>query len=308
MVLSILVWIYSRKIEKAKKELGENAVILSDKQIQELFLGNINSKSIKLLKSAVIDHSEVDGLKYYTKNPYEVGDVLVNHDNYRKAEIAYGLGNVARKIPDDSIDDAVEILYNLTNHKEKIYVNTLAWNSLGEFVYRKPELFDEKIKEEFSQNVGNAIGGLLYINKYKKVHHEKASALMNEILANSKADVNALIYYYLRLNKIEHKDFNPSNNQVSKFINALKERYVFDQSDFNMGLKTIEIGNPPPPFWPTTAQYEVAKKLTSIAGHLIAAIGAFKNKNYLGDFEPARYDKYDTDNIIFRGKWRLETS
>ena len=93
----ILLFIFKVYSDFQKKQFEKKGgLVLTRSRIGDMLKHLPPSLAIRIFKSAVCDHSEVEGFTYFTKYPFGI-KIFVAHDNHRKAFIAHEIGQIVTR-------------------------------------------------------------------------------------------------------------------------------------------------------------------------------------------------------------------
>ncbi len=278
MVISTYLYLRRAYLRKVRRDFDKHNRVLRQADIERILEGGDTRTALRVFRSAVVDHQKVDGIPYHTKYP---SNAHIGHDRFRKAFIADGIGGYGDALEETDLSDAVLILDKLTDvETEPEHTQILAWNSLGRLARSHPGVIEhekKRAREAFAYSTASSLGALLFLDHLLGAsEREVARELIEDgIRLASHSVPRALLCYYA--NKTPGLD-NPSEQDpdtpynVRKFILAVQGGCVFDQGDFNEGLRLIGFK---PPFWEGTPEAEVVKRVAQRCGDLIPAIGAF---------------------------------
>ena len=136
-------------------------------------------KTLRIFRSAVVDHKEVDGMPYHTIYP---ANGIGYHDGFKRAVIADSISRFSRSLKDIELTEAVLILEKLINPDfESSYVQILAWHSLGLIGKDCPALVENMIKKtrsSLSKSVAAVLGALLFLEKILQTLYQRAAKNM----------------------------------------------------------------------------------------------------------------------------------
>ena len=225
------------------------------------------SKLIDIFYSAVIDHSKIDGIKYYTKYPYSIFQIFAGHDGHRRSFICMCLDKIIQnnKLPDSHFDKVVEILLRLTNSfREYSYTQLLAWNSLSNIASVKDPVFGTFIqKQDLLKRLAKK--GISGIGAQKLVFtllarcdldsklREDIDEIIKYIFNLKHFTLKAISYYKIKtasyLTEDEKSAILKGLKLSSRLHNVIKEidqfSYGYSMDDITIGLKNLGICSPP---------------------------------------------------------------
>ncbi|MGA1824332.1 MAG: hypothetical protein ACMUIP_06660 [bacterium] len=265
-----------KRIERFEKKGNK----ILDAQMIENF-GNTRDchpdKLIQIYKSAIIDHSEVDGIKYYTKYPFSPFQVLVKNDVHNRALIAHQIGEIIQKslLSQDQVDSAIEILKKLKNpHYEYRQTQLIAWNSLSKAVEAKIPLLGIHIQMEDLlksiaspgiENIGaqKVVFSLLTQEELREHEEQELKEIVSYIFNQQNFNIKAILYYKILTTSLIHED---RKQRLLKDIQIPHRLATFIQTDyFSPEYSTEEIifaleniGMTNPPFVATSSEARIA--------------------------------------------------
>ncbi|MGA1869568.1 MAG: hypothetical protein ACMUJM_13600 [bacterium] len=223
---------------------------------------------MKIFHSAIVNHTSVDNIRYYTKYPYSIFSSFIDHDGHRRALIAKRIGELVQKdkLLDDEVVLAVSVLKQLTNSsREYSYTQLIAWNSLSKIdCYKKP-LFDIHIKKkELLKSLARKGAGSIGAQKFvfnalekKEMHADSLEKdikdFIHYIFNIDNFTVKALLYYNIQRSSLlrkEKKEQLLEGIKIPKRLdNFIKDfdyfSYGFKREELIIGLKNMGICAPP---------------------------------------------------------------
>ena len=258
-ILSLFIYkIYDDLRKKGFEKRGN--IVLDRKRIGDIIENKQPTESIKIFKSAICDHSKVNGIKYYTKFPFGLKIILL-HDNHRKALIANEIGNILSKtiILNGDMEYCGDILFCLTDSfKEKHYTQLIAWNNLGKLAYLQKNALIEKIgmnyfKNSISKDFITGTGVIKFIFNLKE-HIDLDNATINFIddmilYSLEKASLPLLALLAFKLSKspyfkqaqkkyyMEHLPNDPKFKNFLEYLNTLSLGFI--KEELSEGLKNL---------------------------------------------------------------------
>ena len=69
MPFALSLYLHGLYVKKVQKKFDEHNKVLSQKEIEELLQHEDIYKTLRIFRSAVVDHKEVDGMPYHTIYP-----------------------------------------------------------------------------------------------------------------------------------------------------------------------------------------------------------------------------------------------
>lgn len=302
--ISLSLYLYSLYQDKVQKAFDENNKVLSQKDVEALLLQEDKQKTLRIFRSAIVDHVNVEGLPYYLS--YPVNGIFC-HDTFKRAVIADSIGNYTEHLQGEELSEAVLILDHLINPRtERGYVQILAWNSLGRIGMRFPNLIEnkkEKVKDAFNYSTASSLGALMFLDRMLETsQQELARCLIIEGMRSAKySEPKALYSYYVYKSTCFDNPLEENlktGYDIKCFLSSIQQNYSFNQDDFNEGLKYVGIitGKQDPSFFIGTPHLDVAKRVVNLCGDYIAAIGAFFTRAY----ERKRGDNFDSWKLLTR--------
>ncbi len=267
----LFLYIYKLYIDsKIKKFENNGCVVLTWEKIENILAANNISynisKTLNIFKSAVCDHSIIDGIRYYTKLPFGQR-IIIAHDNHRKSLIAHEIGKmlVNEKITsNEDLNICADILLNLiNNHQIPHYAQLIIWDSLSKLAYFQKMDLIKKIGIDSLKNyiIGDFMRGIAIIKfifnlkGYKYLDNEMKEFL-NEIIFYIIEEGNRTIVALLvfKINKspyfaqIQKEDFIKHLPKIVKFNTFLKNidnlYSGFLQEEMIEGLKSLGLQPP----------------------------------------------------------------
>lgn len=150
----ILLFLYIYKIFidcKIKKFKESGNELLTWDKIKEIVIKRSPSDALRIFWSAIIDHSEIGGIVYYTKYPFGM-NIIIAHDNHRKSLIIYKMGIMLednRIIYQNDLEMCSEMLIQMAeSYKETHYTQLFIWDTLGKLAYIQRMKLVDKIGVE----------------------------------------------------------------------------------------------------------------------------------------------------------------
>lgn len=239
----IFLFAYKMNTDLQKNQFEKKGgIVLNRSRIGDVLENFTPSLAIKIFKSAVCDHSEIEGFTYHTKYPFGA-NIVVAHDNHRKAFIANAIGQMLEEeiVPQEELDSCLDILIYLTNYsREAYYTQLIAWNSLSKLVEQKKAALERieinYLKDCLLKNLVPGIGVIKFVFglKYFKVLDAVTGNIIKEIFFHviKRRDFPLLALLVYKLSK--NPNFNLS--QKKYFLDRLP-----NDSDFNRFLRHMEI-------------------------------------------------------------------
>lgn len=240
-ILSLFIYKFWNDFKKKRFE-GKGNIVLDRKRIGDIFKQTPPSESLRIFKSAICDHSEVDGLRYYTKFPFGL-KIITPHDDHRKAFIAHEIGEMLSKmvILNGDMEFCGDILFCLTkSFNEKYYTQLIAWNSLGKLAHLKKSALLEKIgldylKNSISKDFITGIGVMKFIFNLKEhIDLDNASInFINDIILYSfeKASLPLLALLVFKLNKTPYFKQSQKKYYMERLPNDPKFKHFLEHLD-----------------------------------------------------------------------------
>jgi hypothetical protein len=265
VILSLFIYKFYNDLKKKAFEKKGN-IVLDRKRIGELLKESKTSESLKIFKSAICDHSEVNGMRYYTKFPFGL-KIITPHDNHRKAFIAHEIGEMLSKtvILNGDMEFSSDILINLTeSFKEKYYTQIIAWNSLSKLAILDKSVLLEKLGLDYlktciSRDFITGTGVIKFIFKLKE-HIDldnKSINYINDIILFSLEKASMPLLALLTFKLYKNPYFNQPQKQDlmrrlpddPKFKNFLDHLDVlslgFTKQELSEGLKNLGLQSQP---------------------------------------------------------------
>jgi hypothetical protein len=276
-----LYMLYQKKIEAS---FDKNNKVLSQKEIEELLKKDDFLRTLRIFRSAVVDHKKIDEMPYYLSYPV---NGIFHHDGFKRAVIADGIADYAREFKEDELSEALLILDKLIDPETSIsYVQILAWHSLGKIGKSYKTLVKDKketIMKAFGASVASVLGVLLFLDKMLQTsQRRRALAFIKEGSTFTKYRVQkALINYYMFKSPYFSNPLDGDLNLGSDIKRFLLSNRSWTQSDTNQGLRHLGIikWNQEAYFWDNTPHTDVARRIKKAANNYIAPIGAFSSGN-----------------------------
>lgn len=264
-ILSLFIYKFYNDFKKSTFEKKGN-IVLDRKRIGEIFKEYDSSESLRIFRSAICDHSEVNGLRYYTKFPF--GLKFINpHDNHRKAFIAHEIGEMLKKtiMLNGDMESCSDILINLTkSFKEKYYTQIIAWNSLSKLALLDKSVLLEKIGMDYLKTciatdfiTGTGVINFIF-NLKEHIDLDNTSInYINDLILYSleKASLPLLALLAFKLNKSPYfkqpqkKDYMkrlPNDQKFKNFLNHLDILSLgFIKQELTEGLKNLGLQSQP---------------------------------------------------------------
>jgi hypothetical protein len=300
MVLSLICFLSAKHFKKKEAEFSRENKVLMQGDIEALVNDENAPKAIRAFKSAVLDHEEIalgeEKRRLYTSYPKEVKGWYfgAGHDNFRRAEIAYGIGNLSDRLKIKEIEEAVSVLDALTMNTEKKYTQILAWNSLGIIGRRMPYIFNSRVgslKRELNEKWQYPIGALTFLEKIINTsRREKAVEMLNEALESATVKNGLLIKYFMAKEHI-----TPRTPESEPTICDLDS---FSKEDVIRGLELIGLIGPSPPFRKKTPQAREYKHIVNTCINFIGGAGYIERLNFRRDCE---FPFAGADSLIEKG-------
>lgn len=279
-ILSIFIYfLYGLLREKIFERRGN--IVLTRKKIGDILENRTLSESLKIFRSAICDHSEVKGMRYYTKFPF--GSKLTTaHDNHRKALIAHEIGvMLSRKIiQNGDLESCNDILLCLVgSFNEKRYTQLFVWNSLSKLVCFERKALIEKIVLDnlnhlISKDFISGLGVLKFIFNIKQYKglDKKTVDLIEDIicytLENGATPLLALLIfklskspYFKHSQKMIFMKILPNDAKLKSFLEHINNlSRGFTKEELSEGL--INLGLQSPPYSHKTTEGEIVDFLT----------------------------------------------
>ena len=262
----ILLFGYKINIDLQKKRFEKKGgLVLTRSRIGDILENLTPSQAVKIFKSAVYDHSEVEGFTYFTKYPFGA-NLVVAHDNHRKAFIVHEIGQMLarRVIAQEDIDLCLDILFYLTQYsRETLYTQLLAWNSLSKLIEVQETALKririDYLKDCLSKGFVNGLGvvKLVFGLKHFGVLDAGAGNIIKEIffhiIENEDFPLLALLVYKLSrsssFNQPQKKYFMnrlPNNLEFNRFLRHMEIlSFGFTREELTEGLKSLSLHAPP---------------------------------------------------------------
>jgi len=255
-------------------------IVLSRDKIGEVLKDTPPSDTIQIFKSAICDHSQVKGIRYYTKFPF--GLKIVNaHDNHRKAFIANKIGEMLQKtiMLNGDLHFCSDILICLTKCSDEAYYTSLiAWNSLSLLTRFDQSALIEQIGSDYmkdciARDFLSGMGVLKFIFNIKDYEDldQASSDLIKDLILFTleKGDMPLLALLIFKLGKspcfkkTEKKNFMkklPNDPKMNNFLDHLDKLSMgFTKDEISEGLRNLGLQSRP--YSQKTTEGEIVKFL-----------------------------------------------
>lgn len=240
-ILSLFSYKFYNDFKKKRFEERGN-IVLDRQRIGDIFKQTSPSELLRIFKSAICDHSEVDGLRYYTKSPFGL-KIITPHDNHRKAFIAHEIGEMLSKttILNGDIEFCGDILFCLTEpFKEKYYTQLIAWNSLSKLAHFQKSNLIEMIGLDYLRNcissdfiVGTGVIKFIFnIREHIDLDDELINFINDTILYSfEKASLPLLALLVFKLTKSPYFKQSQKRQYMKRLPNDPKFKNFLDHLD-----------------------------------------------------------------------------
>ncbi len=243
----------------------KGGLVLTRSRIGEILEHLSPSQAVRIFKSAICDHSEVEGFIYFTKYPFG-GSLIVAHDNHRKAFIAHEIGQMLTKeiISQKDMDVCFDVLFYLTDHsREAYYTQAIAWNSLSKLVDVQEKALEhiqiDYLKNCISKGLVEGLGVVKFVFGLKqfKVLDAVTANIIKEIFFHviklGDFSLIALLVYKLsksssfsQSQKKFFMDRLPNNTEFNRFLRHMEIlSFGFTHDEVSEGLKSFGLKSPP---------------------------------------------------------------
>lgn len=243
----------------------KGGLVLTRSRIGEILEHLSPSQAVRIFKSVICDHSEVEGFTYFTKYPFG-GSLVVAHDNHRKAFIAHEIGQMLTKevISQKDMDVCFDVLFYLMDHsREAYYTQLIAWNSLSKLVDVQESALEHirinYLKNCISKELVQGLGVVKFVFglKHFKVLDAVAANIIKEIFFHvielGDFSLIALLVYKLsksssfsQSQKKFFMDRLPNNTEFNRFLRHMEIlSFGFTHDELTEGLKNFGLKSPP---------------------------------------------------------------
>jgi hypothetical protein len=269
VIVIIFLFNYYKVYINLKKKNFENSgcVVLNRDKIGDILEHSRPSEYLRIFKSAICDHSLVEGIRYFTNFPFGQ-EIIIGHDNHRKSFIAHEIGQILTRgiiISDGDMELCADILIRLTDKsQETYYTQLIVWNSMSKLArFQKKDLVKrigiDYLKDSIAGDFIIGIGVLKFIfnlKSYKDLDDELEN-IVNDIIfhAIEKGSRNMVAPLVFKLSKspyfdqAQKRDFMeslPYNIKFNTFLKYLKNLdQGFLQEELSEGLKSLGLQSPP---------------------------------------------------------------
>lgn len=265
-LILILLLGYKINTDMQKRRFEKKGgLVLTRSRIGDILKHLSPSKAVRIFKSAVCDHSEVEGFAYFTKYPFG-GSLIVAHDNHRKAFIAHEIGQMLTKevIPQKNMDVCLEILFSLTElSREAYYTQAIAWNSLSKLVDVQETALEhiqiDYLKKCISKGLVESLGVIKFVFglKHFKVLDAVTANIIKEIffhvIKSGDFSLIALLVYKLsksssfsQSQKKFFMDRLPNNTEFNRFLRHMEIlSFGFTHDEVSEGLNSFGLKSSP---------------------------------------------------------------
>jgi len=264
-ILSLFVYfLYGLLKEKIFEKRGH--IVLTRKKIREILEQRSLAESLQIFRSAICDHSEVKGMRYYTKFPFG-SKITTAHDNHRKAFIAHEIGVLLKGkiLQNGDMGSCSDILLCLVgNSSEKHYTQLIVWNSLSKlFPFEKTALIEkiglDNLRHLISKDIISGLGVLKFIfniKQYKGLHKEMVDLIEDIIfytLENGGTPLLALLIfklskspYFKHSQKMNFMKILPNDPKLKSFLEHMNNlSRGFTKEELSEGLTNLGLQSPP---------------------------------------------------------------
>lgn len=242
-------------------------MVLTRKKIGAILEEEPPSESLPIFRSAICDHSQVHGIRYYTKFPFG-SKITTAHDNHRKAFIAYEIGVMltTQALQDGDLESCSDILFFLArSSNEKHYTQLIVWNSLSRLIcFKKNASIEEMVRQDcldllssrdFLSGLG-IIEFIFNIKEYKRLD-KKMKGLIDDIiyyaLENCATPLLALLLfklikspYFKHSQKLNFMKMVPDDPKLKSFLEHLHNlSRGFTKDELSEGLSNLGLQSPP---------------------------------------------------------------
>jgi len=262
----ILLFTYKVYTDYQKKQFEKKGgLVLTRSRIGDILKHLPPTKAIRIFKSAVCDHSEVDGFTYFTMYPFGM-KMFIAHDNHRKAFIAHEIGQIVTMggISQADMDLCLDMLFCLVEYsKETYYTQAIAWNSMSKLI-EVQETALERIRIDYLKNCiskglvqGLGVVKFVFSLKHFGVLDAGAGNIIKEIffyiIERRDFSLLALLVYKLSkspsFNQSQKKYFMdrlPNDLEFNRFLRHMEIiSFGFTQDELSEGLKNFSLQTPP---------------------------------------------------------------
>lgn len=303
--------IYKFYLDLKKKEFEiQGGIVLTCDRLRDILERLSPSMCLMIFRSAICDHEEIEGKRYYTQFPF--GAIMViGHDNHRRSFIAYKVGQIITKsmIPRRDLDLCAEILLELSDYQtEPYYTQLFVWDSLGALLqFQKMRLIQEigpeYLQECLKVNFLTGLGVLRFIFKidFRQESDPKVKKLIEEILIFT-LEEGSLPLIALTIYKIGHSpyfdleekralaEFFPDHSEINRFLMNMEHLSLgYTQEELKEGL--ISLGFQPPPYSLNSTEGEIIGFLLSDFLDELYVPSSFVLRTF--DSERPRQDNFD---------------
>lgn len=263
----ILLLGYKMNTDLQKRRFEKKGgLVLTRSRIGEILEHLSPSQAVRIFKSAICDHSEVEGFIYFTKYPFG-GSLIVAHDNHRKAFIAHEIGQMlTREVVSqrDDMDVCFDVLFYLTDYsREAFYTQAIAWNSLSKLVDVQETALEhiriDYLKKCISKGLVEGLGVVKFVFglKHFKVLDAVTANIIKEIFFHviqlRDFSLIALLVYKLsksssfsQSQKKFFMDRLPNNTEFNRFLRHMEIlSFGFTHDELTEGLKSFGLKAPP---------------------------------------------------------------
>ncbi|MCA9398425.1 MAG: hypothetical protein KC618_01665 [Candidatus Omnitrophica bacterium] len=282
MSFSLSLYLYKRFQEKLQSAFEKNNKILSLADIEHLLIAPNQHKTIRIFKSAVVDHEPVDGIPYHLVPPVPP---LFYHDHFKRCLIARAVGELAGRLDMQHSQDAVAILDELRETSSAGYVQVFAWHALGRWAALKPGLWQERCQdmiEAFGGATATLLGAVLFLDQVRTVtSRAEVLSLIEEGQKRVKYKVQkALFGYFLIRNGYDDapyraRHFTDQNMQI--FLKQCAKSNGTSRAYFEEGIREIGLvsGYQNRGLQAGTQQADMAYHMEKMGGDYLSAIGLY---------------------------------
>ncbi|MGA1794351.1 MAG: hypothetical protein ACMUIL_00715 [bacterium] len=279
-ILSLFVYyIYGLLKERTFENRGH--IVLTRRRIGDILKGGDLSESLQVFRSALCDHSEVNGVRYYTKFAFG-SKITTAHDNHRKAFIAHTIGVMltAQVIQNRDLECCSDILLTLARScNEKHYTQLIVWNSLSRLMRFKKNALMEMVGQDtlrllISKDFMSGIGVVKFIFDIKQVKglDTKTVSLINDTicytLGNCSTPLVALLIfklikspYFKHSEKSNFMKIIPNDLKLKSFLEHMNNlSRGFTKEELSEGLTNLGLQSPP--YSHKTTEGEIVEILT----------------------------------------------
>ena len=264
-ILALFIY-YIYGLLEAKVFERRGHIVLTRKKIGDILEQKNISETLRIFKSAICEHSKVNGMQYYTKFPFG-SKITTAHDNHRKAFIAHEIGEIItrRQILTGDLKTCSDILLCLAgNSNEKHYTQLIVWDSLSKLVSFEKNVLIEKIGMDninllISKDFLSGLAVLKFIfniKQYKELD-KKAVCLIDDIiyciLENGATPLLALLIfklnktpYFKHSQKRSFMNVLPNDPKLKSFLEHINNlSRGFTKEELSEGLSNLGLQSPP---------------------------------------------------------------